>query len=367
MLNRRTLLTSVAGAPLAAAQNALAAGRERRLLYVASPGIRNYTEFGGVGVLVFDVDDGHRFVKRIPTFVQKPGTPAENVKGVCAHAGKRRLYVSTINRLLCLDLVSEKPTWERTYTGGCDRMSISPNGKLLYLPSLEKEFWNVVDAGTGDLVTTITTNSGAHNTVYGADGSRVYLGGLKSPFLFVADTRTHTILKKVGEFGGAIRPFTVNRAETLAYVCVNDLLGFEVGDLKSNKRVHRVEVPGVKPGPVKRHGCPSHGVGLTPDEREVWVVDGFNQSVHLFNVTGAAPKYETTLKLREQPGWITFSIDGKYAYPSTGEVFETKTRRQVAALADEEGRQVHSEKMLEIIFRGNEPIRNGDQFGIGRR
>jgi hypothetical protein len=64
---------------------------------------------------------------------------------------------------------------------------------------------------------------------------------------------------------------------------------------------------------------------------------------------------------------VTFSIDGNYAYPSTGEVFETKSRRQVAALADEEGRQVHSEKMLEIVFRDGKPVRNGDQFGIGRR
>jgi DNA-binding beta-propeller fold protein YncE len=334
---------------------------------VASPGIRNYTELGGVGVLVFDVADGHRLVKRIPTFAERPGAPVENVKGVCASARTQRLYVSTIKRLLCLDLVSEQPVWERTYVGGCDRMSLSPNGKVLYLPSLEKEFWNVVDARTGDLITTITTHSGAHNTVYGADGSRVYLGGLKSPYLFVADTRSHTILKRVGEFGGAIRPFTINRAQTLAFVCVNDLLGFEVGDLTTNKRVHRVEVPGFKPGPVKRHGCPSHGVGLTPDEREVWVVDGYNQNVHLFDVTGKAPKYETSLKLRDQPGWVTFSIDGKYAYPSTGEVFETKGRRQVAALADEEGRQVHSEKLLEIVFRGDKPIRSGDQFGIGRR
>jgi hypothetical protein len=41
---------------------------ERHLLYVASPGTRNYTEYGGVGLLVFDIDDGYRFVRRIPTW-----------------------------------------------------------------------------------------------------------------------------------------------------------------------------------------------------------------------------------------------------------------------------------------------------------
>src|SRR5207245_1157407 len=38
-----------------------------RRLYVAVPGVRNYLEYGGHGLLVFDVDHGHRFVKRIPT------------------------------------------------------------------------------------------------------------------------------------------------------------------------------------------------------------------------------------------------------------------------------------------------------------
>ena len=40
---------------------------QRRFLYVATPGIRNYLEYGGHGLLVFDIDNGHKFVRRIPT------------------------------------------------------------------------------------------------------------------------------------------------------------------------------------------------------------------------------------------------------------------------------------------------------------
>ena len=35
-------------------------------------------------------------------------------------------------------------------------------------------------------------------------------------------------------------------------------------------------------------------------------------------------------------------------------------------LKDENGAAVQSEKMLEIQFAGNTPVRNGDQFGLGR-
>jgi hypothetical protein len=74
-----------------------------------------------------------------------------------------------------------------------------------------------------------------------------------------------------------------------------------------------------------------------------------------------------SIKLREQPGWISFSIDGKNAYPSTGEVIDVKTKRIVAALSDEAGRQVHSEKLLEIVFVNGKPVRSSDQFGLGRK
>lgn len=348
----------------AAAQESTAGNR--RYLYVVCPGIRNYLEFGGTGILVFDIDDNHRFVRRIATPASQEASP-DNIKGVCAHAPSQRLFFTTRSKLYCIDLLTDKTLWEKELPGGTDRMSITPDGKLLYVPSLEKDTWNVVEAGSGDLITSIETKSGAHNTVVSRDGERMYLGGLKSPLLFVADTMSHKIVQKVGPLGGAVRPFTVNGARTRAYVCVNDLLGFEIADLDTGEKLHRVEVKGFTKGPIKRHGCPSHGIGLTPDEREVWVVDAANQRVHVFDNTMEPPQQNQSLPLREQPGWITFSLDGKLAYVSTGEVFDTTSKKLVAALMDEEGRQVHSEKVVEIQFRDGKPVANGDQFGVGRR
>ena len=47
--------------------SAQTAVKERHYLYVVAPGIRNYLEFGGAGILVFDIDNDHKFVKRIAT------------------------------------------------------------------------------------------------------------------------------------------------------------------------------------------------------------------------------------------------------------------------------------------------------------
>jgi DNA-binding beta-propeller fold protein YncE len=338
---------------------------ERHFLYVAAPGIRNYLEFGGAGILVFDMDHDHAFVKRIETPASRRPKP-ENVKGVCACAATRRLYFTTLTRLYCLDLVSEKTLWEKVLPGGCDRMAITPDGKQLYVPSLEGPHWNVVDGATGELLGQVITGSGSHNTVCGLDGSRAYLAGLRSPLLTVADAKSRKVVKTVGPFGAAIRPFTVNAAQTRCYVNVNFLLGFEVGDLTTGKLLHRVEVQGYEKGPTKRHGCPSHGVGLTPDEKEVWVCDAHNSRVHVFDATASPPKQVASVKVREEPGWVTFSLDGRLAYPSTGDVVDTKTRKIVTGLRDEKGREAHSEKLVEIVFKDGVPVRSGDQFGVGR-
>ena len=340
---------------------------ERHYLYVAEPGIRNYVQYGGVGVLVFDIDHGYKFVKRIPTWETPPGKEPENVKGIAASARTGRLYVTTFNRMIALNIATGARIWDRAYEGGCDRLAISPDGNTLYVPSFEGAYWNVVDAHSGDVIAKIETKSGSHNTIYSLDGSRVYMAGLRSPFLSIADTKSHTVVKTVGPFSKPIRPFTVNGRGTLVFVNVNGLPGFEAGDVETGKMLWRVEFPDYKPGPLKRHGCPSHGIALSPDEKELWVVDGANDSVHVFDATVMPPRQAAVVKLRDFPGWISFSIDGRHAYPSTGEIIDTRTRKVVAALTDETGRQVQSEKLLEIVFDHGKAIRVGNQFGVGTR
>jgi hypothetical protein len=341
------------------------AGAVRRLLYVAAPGIRDYLEYGGHGVLVFDIDDSHKFVKRIPSAgLDEQGKPL-NVKGIAGCAQTHRLYVTTTRTMLCFDLLTEQLLWEKPYEGGCDRLAISPDGKIIYLPSLEKEHWHVVDALNGKVLKKIVTHSGAHNTIMGLDGKYAYLAGLKSPVLRVTDTKTHEVVREVGPFGNLIRPFTINGSQTRCYVNVNELLGFEIGDLRTGKLLSRVEVEGMEKGPTKRHGCPSHGIGLTPDEKELWLADAFNSRLHIYDNTVMPPQKRASIVLRDQPGWITFSIDGHYAYPSTGDIIDVKTRRIIGELTDEKGAAVQSEKLLEIDFVGKNPVHVGNQFGLG--
>jgi DNA-binding beta-propeller fold protein YncE len=341
------------------------AAAAQHLLYVASPGIRNYVEYGGVGILVFDIDNGYKFVRRIPTWDVPDGKKPENVKGIAASAKTGRVYVTSLKRMIAIDAVTGERIWDESYQGGCDRMAISPDGKYLYVPQLEGAAWHVVNAATGDVITRIETKSGSHNTICSADGSHVYLAGLNSRFLSVVDTRTNEIASTVGPFYSVIRPFTVNGSNTLAFVNINGLLGFEVGDLRTGKKLCHVEVQGYKQGPVKRHGCPSHGIALTPNEKELWVADCANSAIHVFDSKVMPPKQLTTIKARDCVGWLSFSMDGRFAYSSTGEIIDVATRRIVAALQDETGHEVQSEKVLDLIIANGKMVRAGNQFGVG--
>lgn len=334
-------------------------------LYVATPGIRDYLGYGGHGLLVFDIDNNHKFVKRINTKgLHKDGSPS-NVKGIAVSVQLNSAYISTLESLQRIDLGTEEVVWEIPFEGGCDRMSISPDGMTMYLPSLEKDFWNVVNCSTGDIITKIKVHSRAHNTIYGPSGNRAYMADIGSPLLHVADTKTHTIVQKVGPFSAGIRPFTINSDESLVFVNVNELLGFEVGDLKTGEKLKSVEVLGWDKGPVRRHGNPSHGIGLTPDEKEIWVSDGHNMRMHVFSAE--APYQQlTSIALDDMPGWVTFSMDGQYAYPSSGEVIHSKTRKVLYVLKDENSNTVSSEKLIEIYMKDGKVTRAGDQFGIGR-
>ena len=302
----------------------------QRLLYVAAPGIRDYLEWGGHGVLVFDIDHGHQFVKRISLDgygVDEHGKVL-NVKGVCASATHRpalRQHAQAAHL--------PRSGHRQGALGEDVRPRLRPHvdlaGRQDHLSAVVRE-GRLVRRRCGDgrrdssgsnrspSRTTRSSASTASTSTWPGSARR----SCRSP-----TTDDHTIERTVGPFSDFIRPFTVNGAQTLVFVNVNDLLGFEIGDLQDRQRsAPRRGAKASARRAGKRHGCPSHGIGLTPDEKEIWVCDAFNSRLHIFDATVMPPKQIESIELREQPGWITFSIDGTFAYPSTGEVIDVKTR-----------------------------------------
>lgn len=355
---------AAARCPAAASESGAAGNKVERRLYACLDGY----------VAVYDIDDGHKLIKMLNVTGQRPPERPAGVRGagvfrgICADPKSGRLYVThnLSDDVICYDLVNDKVLWKNRYGNHVDSQAITPDGKLLYIPCRGDTHWWVVDAQTGDAITKIDVGTGPHNTNCVGDGSRMYLQTLSQPFVFVADTKTHELVGKIGPFSNTVRPFSVSPDEKYVFACVNGLLGFEVGDIASRKMVHRAEaktpderVKQLGTGLGQPHGCPSHGVGLRPDGKEVWVVNGTYGYLHVFDVTGLPDKAPTPIadvplfakpEDRPEPGWVCFSLDGRYAYAPGDAVVDTETKKVVARIPT-------SEKMIEIDFQDGRPVR----------
>ena len=58
-------------------------------------------------------------------------------------------------------------------------------------------------------------------------------------------------------------------------------------------------------------------------------------------------------------------IGGQYAFLSSGDVVDVKSKKIVAQMKDEYGKTMHSEKLLEMEFSNGKLIRTVSQFGEG--
>jgi hypothetical protein len=195
-----------------------------------------------------------------------------------------------------------------------------------------------------------------------------------------------------------VRPYVVNGKASLIFATVNNFVGFQVGDVKTGKILYTVAPPGYKQPDPSLNVAHSHGIALTPDERELWVVDTDRAGFHVWDVSkvpsGGAPKYITFVQVRRSgknlsgspdpnagndtngvPAWIVSSYDGKYMYAEGGEIIDVKTHKVTGQLrpkmTDASGKTVwapysHSRFMMEVDFDNGRPIHVTDQFGIGR-
>jgi hypothetical protein len=332
----------------------------KRYLYLSTPDAAQ-PGGSGVGILVFDIDEGHRFVRRIdvPSF-------KEGLRGFCASAPNHAAYFSTTSRRLgCLDLVSDKVLWEQVYEAGCDRACITPDGKKLYVPT--GWWWRgtnsgflVVEAATGKVIHRIPVGLQAHNSIASLDGRYAYLGTeIALTQVRVSDDAIVRQITPVGESG--VFPFTVDARNEYAFVCLGQHVGFDVVDLREGRAVHRVMAGGA---PIAHR---THGAGLTPDGRELWISDQDGRRLFHFDATRMPPEERGSVELSQGGhGWVTFSLDGRYAWCHTPDVIDARAHKVVATLRDEKGAPVCGSKFFEVQFRDGRVVRVGDQFGLVR-
>jgi len=332
-------------------------------------------------IYVYDMDNSQQLVQTISL----PQTEA-GVRGVTVAPASHLLFISYggdgagfYGSVLAYDLVTEKVVWTAHLKTGIDSGQVSPDGSRLYMPTGEltpSGIWNILDTSNGAVIGTIQGGAGAHNTVASNDGRYVYLGGREYNYLDVYDTATGKV-RGVGPLVNTVRPFTVNGSNTLAFTTATDFDGFQASSITTGNVLFTVSF-----GPVPKGFAftgPSHGASLSPDEKQLYVIDSPNKEVRVFEVSrvaeGIAPTELAAIPVAglsgtETPcaydcgrgGWLQHSLDGRFVYVGdSGEVIDTATRQVLSTLAP----LLNTKKTLEVDWAGGVPVATSGRTGVG--
>jgi YVTN family beta-propeller protein len=216
--------------------------------------------------------------------------------GIAVPASQDVVYVTIEGKnpgeLLWIDPVTDKVIRRMKIGPAPNQLAVTPDGKFAYIPASDG-YYEVVDLGKAEIIKRIFTGGRPHNTLCSADGKRMYLAPMGNPKkVTIVEVATHSPIGAIA-FSSVVRPIALSQDEKRLYAEVDGLVGLEVADVPRRKMIQRIAAELTE---EKRHqGSRSHGLGIRPDQKEVWECDVEHHEVHVYDVTGAKPKQIATI------------------------------------------------------------------------
>lgn len=221
-----------------------------------------------------------------------------------------------------------------------NNISISRDGRRVYVGIVSAPgAIDVIDTTSLEKVKSIPTKGGIHNVYVTPDGRHVIAGSIAGRLMTVIDQKTEEPIWTLFEEGVRPMAFETNPdgSTKRIFVQLSNLHGFAVVDFAQRKEVARVELPNdipadkVDKGPF--NASPSHGLGVAPDGRTLWVTSRPNARVYAYSLPEL--KLLGAVDLGGRPDWVTFTPDSKQVYISTENtnstvVVDVAARKEIA-------------------------------------
>ncbi len=210
-----------------------------------------------------------------------------------------------------------------------NEIEVTSDGRFVYVPALGNGVYEVFDTVQKKIVARIPTDGYPHNVVVSPDDRYMYLSPYdrgKTPAekvaaqgwptslnkkIYIVETRTHSVVATIPT-GNTPRPIVLSKDGRRLYVNTDDFMGFLVLDIPGRRVLHHVAydlTPEEQAIPSR-----SHGIGITPDQREIWSTDTAHGLVHVFDATNDLPKQIARVGTGKVPYWVVFTPDGKTVY-----------------------------------------------------
>jgi YVTN family beta-propeller protein len=203
----------------------------------------------------------------------------------------------------------------------------------------------------------IIPTSPLHDIYVTPDGKYLIVGSEEARSLTVIDTRTEKPVWDL-KFEQPVRTMAIETnpdgSTRRIFVNTSFLHGFEVVDFAKQKIVDTIRLPDQPNGGNEHdneegHRVPSHGIGVAPDGKTLWVNSKMADAAFVYSLPNL--KLLGYALTGEVPDWITFTPDSKLVYISntvgnTVSAIDVRTMKEVARI--EVGHQPKRIKALEL-------------------
>src|SRR5262249_53347800 len=190
-----------------------------------------------------------------------------------------------------------------------NQCAATPDGKFVGVPIRGGDSVDIVDVPAAKVVKNLPVKM-PHNCYNARRHDHVWVTSMDDHKVSLIDPKTLTYLAETPG-GGIPRPLAGPRDEKPLSGRLPALPGFVVAGWPGRKVIAKVELPPL-PADVQfpvAH-TPSHGLELTPDEKELWVTSCGTDTVYVYDT--ATKKIVGKVSVGRGPNWLTFSPDGKY-------------------------------------------------------
>ena len=235
----------------------------------------------------------------------------EHPHGAAVSADGRRFFttVEGNHRLLVIDSANDQILQSIKLSGLPNQCAVTPDGKIVGVPIRGGDSVDIVDVTAGRIVKTLPVKA-PHNCYNAQRHDHLWVTSMGDHKVYLIDLKTLSYVAEI-PVGGIPRPLAVTRDEKTLYCQLSDLHGFVVADVPGRKVIAKVELPPLPPDvkfPVAN--TPSHGLELTPDQKELWATSCGTDTVYVYDT--AAKKIVGKVGTGKGPAWLTFSPDGRY-------------------------------------------------------
>jgi CubicO group peptidase (beta-lactamase class C family)/DNA-binding beta-propeller fold protein YncE len=273
----------------------------------------------------------------------------------------RTLYVSRGHRgdMAAFSIKTGRLLWKVAIPGlRSDHMTISDDGRRLFISALTEDEVEVVDTERHMIVGTFPSGQWPHDNHVSPDGARVYNGSIGnivapkesrqaaagggSPYqLTVVDSESLTPVRSYA-FERGVRPFVITHDERRMYAQLSEFHGVVKYDLEKGRMLRERKLP-IDEGVTEDDydfEAPHHGLAMTPDERTLCLAGRASDYVALVSTRRLRPR--AVIEVDDAPGWSAISPGGKRCFVTntradTLSVISIRRRKEIRRLEAGDG------------------------------